>query len=192
MTGDLIGLGGVLIVGSFVAGLLIASVVATRRARRNAVLPRGTKRILLPFTGTSISRRSLEAAVRLARAEGATIMPTFLAQVPRQLPLDAPLPGQCLRSMPLLEAIEQRVIAQGVSVDARVGRGRSYRDALRRVLEQEPVDRIIISATGNPRSGLTESDLQWLLQKVPAEILILRPDVEDRRTIGADAIEGHF
>lgn len=184
-------LAGVLIVVAFGAGLSLASALASRRMRHSAAAGR-TRRILLPFTGTSISRRSLEAAVRLARAENATIMPAFLAQVPRQLPLDAPLPNQCLRAMPLLEAIEQRAVAQGVAVDSRVGRGRSYRDALSRVIEQEPVDRIIISATHHPRSGLTESDLRWLLQRVPAEILIVRPNMEDRRTIGAEPIEGHF
>lgn len=184
-------LAGVLVVVAFAAGLGVGRALAERRRRRVA-LPRGTRRILLPFAGTSISRRAFDAAVRLARAEEATIMPAFLAQVPRTLPLDAPLTQQCLRSMPLLEAIEQRAIAQGVPVDARVGRGRSYRDALRRVIDSEPVDRIIISATHHQRTGLTESDLQWLLQKAPAEVMILRPDVQDRRTISADGVAGHF
>lgn len=180
------------VAAAFGAGMLVARSLVTRRPSRPVRKPPGTRRILLPFTGTSISRRSLDAAVRLARAEDATILPAFLASVPRRLPLDAPLPKQCLRSMPVLEAIEQRAIAQGVSVDSRVGRGRSYRDALKRLLEEEPVDRIIISATHNPRTGLTESDLQWLLRKAPAEVLILRPSAQDRRIVGAEAVEGHF
>lgn len=161
------------------------------RRPRAQVVP-GDRRILLPFTGTSISRRSLEAAVRLARAENATIMPAFLANVPRHLPIDAPLPAQCLQAMPLLEAIEQKAIAAGVAVDARVGRGRSYRDALRHVIDAEPVDRIIVSASTNPRTGLNAQDLQWLLTKVPSEVLILRPGPEDDRTVSADSIAGHF
>lgn len=181
-----------LVVSAFATGMGVAVARAARRDRRPLNHRPGTRRILLPFAGTSISRRALEAAVRLARAEDATIMPTFLAQVPRRLPLDAPLPNQCLRSMPVLEAIEQLAIAQGVKVDARVGRGRSYRDALNRLLAEQPVDRIIISATADPRPGLTDADLQWLLQKVPAEILILRPAREDLRLISGDAIQGHF
>lgn len=161
-----------------------------RRPRQAA--PAGTRRILLPFTGTSISRRALKAAVRLARAEDATIMPAFLARVPRHLAIDAPLPAQCLRSMPLLEAIEQKAIAAGVPVDARVGRGRSYRDALQQVIDAEPVDRIIVSATTNPRTGLDARDLQWLLEKAPSEVLILRPAADDRRAVTADAVAGHF
>jgi nucleotide-binding universal stress UspA family protein len=108
------------------------------------------RRILLPFTGQDISRRAFEAAVRLAKAEDATIMPAFLARVPRTLPLDSPLPRQSAKGMPLLEAIEQRAAAQGVPVDARIARGRTYRDALQRLLNQESFDRIIVSATDSP------------------------------------------
>lgn len=153
---------------------------------------RPVRRILLPFTGQAISKRAFEAAVRLARAENATIMPAFLARVPRQLPLDSPLPVQCGRGMPLLEAVEQRASRLGVSVDSRVARGRTYRDALRRLLDEESFDRVIVSATDDPRSGLSAEDLEWLLERVPAEVLILRPAPEDTRRIGAAALSGHF
>jgi nucleotide-binding universal stress UspA family protein len=150
------------------------------------------RRILLPFTGTTISRRAVEAAVRLAKAENAVIMPAFLARVPHHLPLDAPLPGQCGFGMPLLEALEQRAEAQGVAVDSRVARGRSYRDALVRLMDQERFDRIIVSATDNPRVGLSYSDIDWLLQRAPAEILVLRPAPTDERRISANGVRGHF
>jgi hypothetical protein len=94
--------------------------------------------------------------------------------------------------MPLLEAIEQRAHAQGIEVDARVARGRSYRDALRRLLEQEQFDRIIVSATDGPRAGLSGDDLRWLLERAPAEVMILRPAPEDTRRISAEGVSGHF
>lgn len=150
------------------------------------------RRILLPFTGQEISRRSFEAAVRLAKAENAIIMPAFLARVPMNLPLETALPVQCARGMPLLEAIEQRATSQGIPVDSRVGRGRSARDALRRLIEAEHFDRIIVSADEDPRAGLGYEDLRWLLERVPAEILILRPAPEDTRRISIDAVSGHF
>jgi hypothetical protein len=158
-------------------------------ARRRRWAPAGAgpvHRILLPFTGGAISRRALDAALRLARAEGATLMPAFLATVPRHLPLDAAIPLQCELGMPLLEAIEQAAARAEVPVDARVARGRTYRHALERLLDEEPVDRVIVSATGNPRGGLTDDDLVWLLQRAPAEVLILRPGFEDhRKLVGA-------
>ena len=130
--------------------------------------------------------------MRLAKAENATIMPAFLARVPMNLPPDSALPVQCAGGMQLLEAIEQRAASQGIPVDSRVGRGRSARDALRSLLEQEQFDRIIVSADEDPRRGLSYEDLRWLLEKVPAEILILRPAPEDTRRISGDALSGHF
>jgi nucleotide-binding universal stress UspA family protein len=185
-------LASLIIAGAFGAGLTAGLVVVPHAHRRPKALPLGTRRILLPFTGRAISRRALDAAIRLARVEEATIMPAYLARVPRTLPLDAPLPNQCLQSMPLLEAIEQRASAQGVPVDARIIRGRTYRDALQRMLDSEPVDRVIVSATSSSRKGLSADDLEWLLEKVPAEVLILRPDPEDERKLTGAALEGHF
>jgi nucleotide-binding universal stress UspA family protein len=130
--------------------------------------------------------------VRLAKAENAIVMPAFLASVPMNLPLDTALPVQCAEGMPLLEAIEQRFASQGIPVDSRVGRGRSARDALRRLLEEEQFDRIIVSADESSRVGLGYDDLRWLLERVPAEILILRPAPDDTRRISATGVSGHF
>ena len=88
--------------------------------------------------------------------------------------------------MPLLEAIEQRAAAQGVPVDARIERGRSYRHALGRLLDQEQVDRVVVSATALPRSGFSGEDLVWLLEQAPAEVLILRPAPEDTRIVSGN------
>jgi nucleotide-binding universal stress UspA family protein len=173
-------------------GLTIGFWLPPHGHRPNGEQPLPVRRILLPFTGPEISRRSFEAAVRLAKAENATIMPAFLARVPRTLPLDSPLPAQCGNGMPLLEAIEQRAEAQGVRVDARIARGRTYRDALRRLLDEESFDRVIVSASDSPRTGLSADDLEWLLERVPAEVLILRPAPADTRRISAAGLAGHF
>jgi hypothetical protein len=75
---------------------------------------------------------------------------------------------------------------------SRVARGRTYRDALRRLLEEEQVDRVIVSATDSPRIGLSAEDLEWLLQRVPAEVMILRPAPDDTRRISANGADGHL
>jgi hypothetical protein len=179
-------------VASLAVGLAMGYWLPPHGRRPAQGRPTTVRRILLPFTGQAISRRSFEAAVRLAKAENATIMPAFLARVPRNLPIDAPLPRQAAAAMPLLEMIEQQAISQGIAVDSRVARGRTYRDALRRLLDDEQFDRIIVSATDSPRVGLSAEDLRWLLQRVPAEILILRPAPDDTRRISANGLEGHF
>ena len=108
------------------------------------------------------------------------------------LPLDTPVPRQCESGMPLLEAIEQRAAALGIPVESRVARGRSYRDALRRILENEQFDRIIVSVSENERAGLTHDDLLWLIDRVPAEIMLLRPAQTDTRQISAAGVRGLF
>lgn len=145
--------------------------------------PEDVRRILLPFTGTEISRRAVDAALRLARAEGATLMPAYLATVPMQLPLECAIPAEAAKAMPMLEAIEQRATAQRVPVDSRIERGRSYRHALERLLGQEKFDRVVASATSTGTAGFSGDDLVWLLEKAPAEVLILRPGPEDQRVV---------
>jgi nucleotide-binding universal stress UspA family protein len=183
------------VVAGFVGGREVAAPYLRRRDQGpKATRPETVRRILLPFTGASISRRAFDAAVRLARVEGATLMPCYLATVPLNLPLDAPLPRQCLSAMTLLEVIEQRAATQGVAIDARVSRGRTYRDALRRELEEEPFDRVIVSATSHPGAGFSGADLVWLLARADAEVLILRPAPEDAREVSAQVAPpaGHF
>ena len=94
--------------------------------------------------------------------------------------------------MPLLEAIEQRASTQGVPVDARVARGRTYRHALRGCSTRSRSTASSCSATANGHNGLTGDDLVWLLEQAPAEVLILRPDPEDHRKLTAEGVAGHF
>jgi nucleotide-binding universal stress UspA family protein len=154
-------------------GFLLARRLHDRRVRDAEPV----HRILLPFTGGEISRRALDAALRLARAEDAELMPAYLAQVPMRLPLECSIPNEAGRAMAMLETIEQRAASQGVPVDARIERGRSYRHALERLLGAETVDRVIVPAAAgaNGAGGLSGDDLIWLLEKAPAEVLILRP-----------------
>jgi hypothetical protein len=181
----------VVVIVAVAVGVAAGYWLAPRRRRSARERPSAVGRILLPFTGPEVSGRAFEAAVRLAKAEGATIIPAFLARVPRHLPLDSPLLAQCSYGMPLIEAAEQRAAVQGIAVDSRIARGRTYRDALRRLLEDEAFDRVIVSATHNRRTGLSDGDLEWLLERVPAEVLILRPMPDDFARISAAGLAGH-
>lgn len=176
-------IGAAILVGAL-GGYLLAR---RRRWLRGNDQPDDVHRILLPFTGTEISRRALDAALRLSRAEDATLMPAYLATVPNRLPLDCAIPRQAGQAMPMLEAIEQRATAQHVPVDARIERGRSYRHALARLLEAEPVDRVVVPAGATGTKGLSGDDLVWLLDRAPAEVLILRPAPSDESRVTASA-----
>jgi len=138
------------------------------------------RRVLFPFVGSALSRRALDAALRLARAEDATLLPVFLARVPMTLPLDSPLPRQAAIAIPLQEAIEHRASEFGVPVDARLERGRTYRHALRQTIAAERFDRIVIAAAPGGGPGFGPDDVAWLLGHAPGEIVVLRPGAEDR------------
>jgi nucleotide-binding universal stress UspA family protein len=174
----------VLIALVLLLALGIAAVTATHlnyRVRRPSKVPvTGTRRILFPFVANALSSRALDAALRLASAEDATLVPTFLARVSLDVPLDTPLPRQCALALSLQEAIEQRATKFGVPVDARIERGRTYRHALRETVANERYDRIVIAAATPDRPGFGADDVAWLLKNAPGEIVVLRPDDDER------------
>lgn len=174
------------------AGAGAALLAALRCREHHGVTTAACEQILLPFTGPGVSPRVLDAALRLAAAERATLMPAYLARVPRHLPLDAALPRQSAIAMPALEAIEQAAAREHVAVDARVARGRTFRHALENLLHDEPVDRVLVPATGHPRVGLSGPDLVWLLERAPAEVLILRPRQHEARQLSRAGIDSHI
>lgn len=129
------------IIAALAIGLLLFGALYLRdRGRRLRTMRASPKRILFPFVGRAISRRALDAALRLALADRATLVPVFLARVPMHMPLDAALPRQCTEGVPLLETIEQRAFGLGVPVDARIERGRTVRHAMREAIAHERYD----------------------------------------------------
>jgi len=151
-----------------------------RSRRPRTVAASSHKRVLVPFTGGALEPRVLAAAIRIARAEDATLVPAYLLVVPLELPADAPVHQQVAVAMPLLEAVENASLRAGVPVDARVESGRSPIHALQRLWEVERFDRIVAPApagrNGNGNGGFTPKDLTWMLVHAPSELVILRPD----------------
>ena len=173
----------VLIVVIVILAIAVVALALPRlagRKQRAAVLPAtSSRRILFPFVANALSPRALDAALRLAVAERATLVPVFLARVPLDLPLDTPLPRQCSMAVPLLEAIEQRATEVGVPVDSRIERGRNRRHALRQAISQERFDRIVMAAASKGRDGFDADDVAWLINNAPGEIVVLRPSSDD-------------
>lgn len=136
----------------------LARVVIRGRAPRQHEPRRGANRVLVPFTGGELEPRVLEAAIRVARAEDAVLVPAYLLVVPMQLGEDSPL----------LEAVELAALRTGVPVDARIEKGRTATHALKRLWEVERFDRVIAPAPADRgRAGFSPQDLTWILRTLP-------------------------
>jgi len=144
-----------------------------RRAREAG----SARRILFPFIGSTVSHATLDATLRLARAQDATLVPAYLVVVPHHLSLESAAPvRETEAALPVLELIDQRASRAGVPVDSRIERGRSHRHALSALLEHERFDTIVVPARTSSSDGFEPADVAWLLEHAPGEVLVLRPD----------------
>jgi hypothetical protein len=156
------------------AVVLLAAALVARSGLRLRKPKAGVQRILVPFSGGSLDPTVLNAAIRIAHAENATLVPSYLLIVPLRYSEDSPLTDEVAVAMPLLEAVERAATRAGVPVDARIEKGRTLTHALRLLWDAEHFDRIVAPATGDGH-GFTAKDLAWLLENAPAETLVLKP-----------------
>jgi hypothetical protein len=145
-----------------------------RHGRRT---PGSGRRILFPFIGSTVSQATLDATLRLARSQDATLVPAYLVVVPHHLSLEAPAPvRECEAALPLLELIDQRASRAGVPVDSRIERGRTHRHALQTLVDHERYDTLVVPARTSTNDGFDPPDVAWLLENAPGEVLVLRPE----------------
>jgi hypothetical protein len=158
----------VLIVIALAAAVVVGALATRLRPRRRPAY-RGEGRILVPFSG-ALDSVVLDAAIRIARAEGAVLVAAYLLVVPLQYPEDSAQKDKVAVALPVLEAVEHAALRAGVPVDARIEKGRSLTHALRRLWEVERFARIVA-----PASGFTPKELAWILTHAPAETIVLSP-----------------
>ncbi len=144
--------------------------------RRRREQPSSGRRVLVPFTGGDLDPVVLDAAIRIAKTEEATLVPAYLLVTPLEFRLEAPLQKQVVVAMPFLEAVELAGLRAGLQVDARVETGRTPTHALQRLWDAERFDRIVAPAPPGRGQGFTPKELQWILVHAPYETVILRPD----------------
>jgi len=168
-------------IGLILLGLVLgvtATLWVARRRRHAVESAPPSHRIVFPYLGEHLSIAALDSAIRIARVEDGTLVPTYLASVPMTMPIEAPIPRACDRAFELQEAIEQRAARSGVPVESRIERGRTVRHALRQVLAAERYDRLVVAAGTAHTDGLSADDVAWLLEHAPGEVVVLRPGDE--------------
>jgi hypothetical protein len=163
------------VVLSVVVAVLAGALAYRLLPPRGLPAPRNGRRILVPFTGGGLDPDVLDAAIRVARAEQATLVPAYLLVVPLEYSEESPLRKEVAVAMPVLEAVEHAALRAGVPVDARIEKGRTPTHALARLWEVERFDRVIAPARAGDHGGFSPKDLTWILTNAPAETLVLRP-----------------
>lgn len=163
-----------IILAVILLAVLVVMVAREMRGRRRRQLTPSSSRIAFPFVAQGLSQRGLDAALRLARNEDATLVPVFLARVPLHLPLDTALPRECESGLPLLDVVEQRAMLAGVSVDSRIERGRTLRHALLELSTHEKFDTMVVAAVDATEAGFHPDDIGWLLENIAGEIIVIR------------------
>jgi len=167
--------------------VLAGALVYRSRTPRALRVPRGGRRILVPFTGGELDAAVLNAAIRIAHAEHAVLVPAYLLVVPLEYDEDSPLAKEVTVAVPLLEAVEHAALRAGVPVDARIEKGRTPTHALARLWAVESFDRVVAPARAGGHGGFSPKDLTWILTHAPTETLVLRPtpDEDDDRRNGS-------
>jgi nucleotide-binding universal stress UspA family protein len=132
------------------------------------------KRILVPTTGTDYSDRGIELACRLGAEQKAEIYLVNVIEVPRTLPLEAPLPAAEAKAEQILKEGEAIVQLRGLTSSGEVMRGRIAGEAIIRAAKDRGVDLIVMGIRSEIRMaqeilGRT-SDL--VLRRAPCEVIL--------------------
>jgi APA family basic amino acid/polyamine antiporter len=132
------------------------------------------KRILVPTTGMPYSDRGVELACRLGAMQKADIVLTYVIEVPRTLPLNAPLPEADAKAEEALNRAVEIVQLHELEAVPLVERAREAAEGIIRAAKDNQVDLIVLGMRTDIRGGqaalgrTTES----LLRRAPCEVVV--------------------
>jgi len=145
--------------------------LAVARARRTVG---AVKKILVPTSGTFYSERGIELACRLGEEQKAEILLVNVIEVPRTLPLDAPLPEAEIKAGDVIKRGEEIVTLRGLPVKAEVKRGRVAGEEIIRAAKDWEADLIVMGIRSQIRMAQDilgrSSDL--VLRRAPCEVIV--------------------
>ncbi len=138
------------------------------------------KKILVPTSGTFYSEKGIELACRLGEEQKAEIYLVNVIEVPRTLPLDAPLLEAEIKAGDVIKRGEEIVTLRGLPVKAEVKRGRVAGEEIIRMANESEADLIVMGIRSEIRMaqeilGRT-SDL--VLRRAACEVIVDRLSAE--------------
>jgi nucleotide-binding universal stress UspA family protein len=138
------------------------------------------KKILVPTSGTLYSERGIELACRLGEEQKAEIYLVNVIEVPRTLPLEAPMPEAETRAEEVIKRGEEIVTLRGLPVKGEVKRGRVAGEEIIRAAKDWEADLIVMGIRSEIRMAQEilgrSSDL--VLRRAPCEVIVDKLSVE--------------
>jgi nucleotide-binding universal stress UspA family protein len=132
------------------------------------------KRILVPTSGTPYSERGIELACRLGEEQKAEIYLVNVLEVPRTLPLEAPLPDAEAKAEDIVKRGEEIVTLRGLPVKSEVKRGRVAGEEIIRTAKDWEADLIVmgIRSQVTMAQDILGRNSGLILRRAPCEVIL--------------------
>ncbi len=132
------------------------------------------KKILVPTSGTPYSEKGIELACRLGEEQKAEIYLVNVIEVPRTLPLDAPLPEAQTKAADIIKRGEAIVELRGLQATGEIRRGRVAGEEIIRAAKDREADLIVMGIRSQIRMAQEilgrNSDL--VLRRATCEVIL--------------------
>ncbi len=141
------------------------------KARRSV---EALKRILVPTSGMPYSERGIELACRLGVEHQAEIVLTYVIEIPRTLPLDAPMPEAEEKANQALNRGKEIVKLHNLSPVPLIERAREAGEGIIRAAKDNQVDAIVLGMRTDLRGvqALWGRTTDILIRKAPCEVIL--------------------
>ena len=132
------------------------------------------KKILVPTSGTPYSERGIELACRMGEEQKAEIYLVNVIEVPRTLPLDAPLHEAEIKAGDVIKRGEEIVTLRGLPVKAAVKRGRVAGEEIIRAARDLEADLIVMGIRSEIRMAqeILGRTSNLVLRRAPCEVIL--------------------
>ncbi len=131
------------------------------------------KRILVPTSGMPYSEKGIELACRLGTEQEAEIILTYVLEIPRTLPLNAPIPEAEKEANEALKRGKEIVELHHLIPILRLERAREAGEGIVKVAKDNDVDVIVlgIRPTWRGSQNIWGKTTDILLRKAPCEVV---------------------
>lgn len=157
--------------------LLAVGEEAPKKKRPRTLSPEQCRtRAVVLLRGGASDQAALAEVLRLDDLAVCHATLAFVIVVPRQLPLQSPMPDAESAAMVAIEPAQSRLANEMISFDTVIERGRDISSAINAVIERTDATQLIVPLGLNPeRAEFDAALVQSLLEKVSIGMTFVRP-----------------